>query len=425
MNQPKEKITWRTEKRKINDLKCHPTNPRILKKNQHSQLLKSFKKFDYAELCAINEDGTILAGHQRISIMKELGWGEREIEVRVCNQFLDETNAKEYLLRSNKNVGEFDWDCIVNNFDIKELLEVGFDEKEILANFEIDDIQSEEENENENESLSPPTDENAITKLGDLYELNDHRLICGDSTIPENAQKVLLSFEPVLMVTDPPYGVEYDPKWRKEIKGKHGKGAIALGKVENDDKINWSLAWFLFPGNVAYIWHAGKYCSEVQKSLEEVNFEIVSQIIWIKQHFALSRGDYHWQHEPCWYAVKKGQNHNWKGARDQSTTWEISNFNCFGKSNGEDERTCHSTQKPLKCMEKPILNNSDENDYIYDPFLGSGTTLIACEKLNRKCIGIELSPGYCDVIVQRWINMMEKNKKKYKIKKNGIEQDGL
>jgi DNA modification methylase len=151
------------------------------------------------------------------------------------------------------------------------------------------------------------------------------------------------------------------------------------------------------------VWHAGKFCSEVQKTLEEAQFEIINQIVWSKQNFALSRGDYHWQHEPCWYAVKKGQAHNWQGARDQATIWEISNLNAFGKGNEEgDERTCHSTQKPMECMGRPIKNNSAEGEGVYDPFCGSGTTLMACEKLNRNAFCMELDPAYCDVIVERW-----------------------
>ena len=173
--------------------------------------------------------------------------------------------------------------------------------------------------EDESELLEPAKDEDAITKLGDIYELNNHRLVCGDSTLPDYFAKCLNGEEPILMVTDPPYGVNYDPKWRSAPF----PGRRSAGIVQNDDQVNWALAWHLFPGSVAYVWHADKYCSDVQKSLEDAEFEIISQIIWVKQHFALSRGDYHWQHEPCWYAVKKGHPHNWQGDRTQSTTWQI------------------------------------------------------------------------------------------------------
>jgi DNA modification methylase len=138
----------------------------------------------------------------------------------------------------------------------------------------------------------------------------------------------------------------------------------------------------------------------------------------VKQHFALSRGDYHWQHEPCWYAVKKGHKHNWQGARDQSTTWEVSNLNAFG-ANKDDERTSHSTQKPLECMARPIKNNTAKGESVYDPFLGSGTTLLACEQLDRTCYGIELDPAYCDIIVDRWVKYRKKLGKDSMVKLNG------
>lgn len=142
----------------------------------------------------------------------------------------------------------------------------------------------------------------------------------------------------------------------------------------------------MFTGDVAYVWHSSKYTHKFAESIENCDFELISSIIWVKQHFALSRGDYHNQHEPLWYAVKKGKQHNWQGSRNQSTIWEIDNNNAFG-GNGE-EQTGHGTQKPIECMLRPILNNSEEGQEVYDPFGGSGTTLIACERSKRKCFMI-------------------------------------
>jgi DNA modification methylase len=201
------------------------------------------------------------------------------------------------------------------------------------------------------------------------------------------------------MVTDPPYGVEYDPSWRDGAD--LGVGERSRGKVQNDDIVDWTDAYTLFEGDVVYVWHAGKFTHIVAKNLEDCGFDIVSQIIWAKQHFALSRGDYHWQHEPCWYGARKGKKHHWRGARDQSTVWEIKNNNSFGNSNKE-ETWGHGTQKPVECMQKPIENNSLANDYVYDPFGGSGTTLIACEKTGRRCLMMELDEKYCDIIIRRW-----------------------
>jgi DNA modification methylase len=231
--------------------------------------------------------------------------------------------------------------------------------------------------------------------LGDIYLLGDHRIMCGDSTDKESVLKLLGGGVPSLMVTDPPYGVEYDPNWRNEAERKNGEafGGRAIGKVLNDDRADWREAWELYPGNVAYVWHSALHSSEVDASLVAAGFEIRSQIIWAKHRFAISRGHYHWQHEPCWYAVRKNESGNWSGDRSQTTLWAITH-------NASD--TGHGTQKPIECMLRPIENNSKSGDIVYDPFLGSGTTLIAAEKSGRTCYGMELSPQYVDVIVKRW-----------------------
>jgi DNA modification methylase len=198
------------------------------------------------------------------------------------------------------------------------------------------------------------------------------------------------------MVTDPPYGVEYDPEWRAKAGINKNKGK--MGVVQNDSIADWSPAWALFTGDVAYVWHAGKFASEVQESLTSSGFEVVAHIMWKKDRFALSRGDYHWQHEPCWYAVRKGANHQWAGARDQSTVWDI--------ARADDSGHGHGTQKPLDCMVRPIKNHTSH--VVYDPFLGSGTTMIACENLGRKCRGCEIDPGYVAVILQRYKDTFKK-----------------
>lgn len=191
------------------------------------------------------------------------------------------------------------------------------------------------------------------------------RIICGDSTKAEDVEKVLNGVKPHLMVTDPPYGVVYDAEWRNKALRADGSpvGASATGKVLNDDKADWTESWVLFPGEVAYIWHAGRHASEVQRSLEAAGFAMRCQIIWAKNNIAIGRGDYHWQHEPCWYAVReKGKGH-WCGARDQSTLWKI--------DKPQKSETGHSTQKPIECMRRPIVNNSSPGQAVYEPFSGS------------------------------------------------------
>ena len=195
------------------------------------------------------------------------------------------------------------------------------------------------------------------------------------------------------MVSDPPYGVEYDPTWRNEA----GVSATArTGAVSNDHRADWREAWALFPGDVAYVWHAGIHAGTVADSLTACGFAIRAQIVWVKPRLVLSRGHYHWQHEPCWYAVRDGATGHWQGARDQTTVWTI------GSGGDEDTATIHGTQKPVECMRRPIVNNSAEGDAVYEPFAGSGSTVIAAETTGRRCLAMELDPRYCDVIVQRW-----------------------
>ena len=196
------------------------------------------------------------------------------------------------------------------------------------------------------------------------------------------------------MVTDPPYGVDYDPQWRNEV----GVSTTArTGRVANDDRADWRAAWALFPGDVAYVWHAGVHAATVADSLEACGFAIRSQIIWAKPRLVLSRGHYHWQHEPCWYAVREGATGHWQGARDQTTIWAIGTGD-----DAEDDATVHGTQKPVECMRRPLLNNSSTGASVYEPFSGSGTTIIAAETSGRACFAMELDPRYCDVAVERW-----------------------
>lgn len=194
----------------------------------------------------------------------------------------------------------------------------------------------------------------------------------------------------MLMVTDPPYGVEYDAAWR--AAAGVNKSAKKMGKVENDDRADWSAAWRHFSGAVAYVWCASMFNDVAIASLEAAGFERRSQIIWAKDHFALGRGHYQWQHEPCWYAVRGSA--NWAGGRSQTTVWSVAARDDGGHG--------HSTQKPVECMRRPMENNSAPGQSVYDPFLGSGTSVIAAEQSGRSCYAIELNPQYVDVAIRRW-----------------------
>ncbi|MBL9048393.1 MAG: site-specific DNA-methyltransferase, partial [Tabrizicola sp.] len=196
--------------------------------------------------------------------------------------------------------------------------------------------------------------------------------------------------------TDPPYGVEYDANWRNERVRSNGSpiAGRAVGKVMNDGQADWREAWAQFPGEVAYVWCASLFNHVVAESLLASGYELRSLIIWGKNQFAIGRSDYHWQHEPCWYAVRKGATGHWSGDRKQTTLWHI--------DKPQKSETGHSTQKPVECMKRPIENNSSPGQAVYEPFSGSGTTIIAAEMTGRACHAIELSPQYVDVAVRRW-----------------------
>jgi DNA modification methylase len=237
----------------------------------------------------------------------------------------------------------------------------------------------------------PEVPSEPITRLGDVWLLGGHRLVCGDSTNPTDVEKALAGVKPHLMVTDPPYGVSYDPSWRAVLADDPSR--LARGQVLNDDRADWREAWALFPGDVAYVWHGALHAGEVAASLEATGFAIRTQIIWDKGRPVIGRGDYHWQHEPCLHCVRKGKTGHWSGGRDKTTVWAIPH---------RKSETGHGTEKPVECMKRPIENNSSPGQAVYEPFSGSGTTIIAAEMTGRLCHAIELNPAYVDVAVRRW-----------------------
>jgi DNA modification methylase len=235
---------------------------------------------------------------------------------------------------------------------------------------------------------------------GDLFSLGRHRLLCGDATNAGDVTRLLGDSTPILMTTDPPYGVSYDPAWRhRAYPGQR----TAVGAVANDTEAAWSRAFELFPGDIIYTWHAARATATVAMTLQTTGFCLRAQIIWVKQHFALSRGDYHWQHEPCWYAVRDGATSHWQGDRTQSTVWTVPNLNPMGGTrSAENAPTGHSTQKPVRLFEIPIDNHTTCADAIYDPFVGSGTTIIAAERTGRAAFAMDLDPRYVQVAITRW-----------------------
>lgn len=372
------------ERRKVEELIPYARNSRTHSDEQVAQIAASMKEWGWTNPVLIDEEGGIIAGHGRILAANKLGIKEVPCMTAVG---WTEAQKKAYILADNQLALNAGWDTDLLKVELGELDDLDFDldligfDEDVLANLLNDP----------DEGLTDPDDVpeapvNPVTVEGDVWVLGDHRIICGDSTSADVVDKVLGSVKPHLMVTDPPYGVEYDPTRTSGNKAKSGR-------VLNDDRADWREAWSLFPGDVAYVWHApGPLQVSVHESLLAAGLETRQHIIWHKDRFTLGRSHYQYQHEPCWYAVRnKG---HWCGARDQTSVWSI--------KSREDKGHGHGTQKPVECMKRPIENNSSPGQAVYEPFSGSGTTIIAGEMTGRHIYAIELNPAYVDVAIKRW-----------------------
>jgi DNA modification methylase len=399
----------------IDKLTPYIRNPR---KNDRAvnRMIASIKEFGFKiPLLVRNRGGEIeiVDGHLRVKAAKKLKM--TAVPVIFCDEW-SEAQVKAFRLLVNRSVNWASWDEELVALELADLNALDFDLSLTgFDPFEIDEFLFPDIAE---PSAEETIVENPVSRLGDLWTFPSHstdnpaspeaalthRILAGDATSPDAVARLLGEDEPILLVTDPPYGVNYDPNWRERA----GLGEQRqTGVVLNDDRVDWTEAYKLFPGNVAYVWHAGLHAPEVAAGLEAAGFRLRAQIVWRKQHFALSRGDFHWSHEPCWYAVRAGKSSNWCGDRTQTTVWDVPNLNPFGGSQ-EEPATGHSAQKPSALMRKSILNNTRIGDIVYDPFSGSGSVLIAAEHTDRICYGMELDPHYVDVIVRRWQDLTGK-----------------
>jgi DNA modification methylase len=379
--------------RQVRDLIPYARNSRTHTDEQVAQIAGSIREFGWTNPVLIDGDAGIIAGHGRVLAAQRLGL--KEVPT-IQLDHMTEAQRRAYVIADNKLALNAGWDNDLLKIELGELQALDFDLA--LMGFNPSELETllapaaTEGLTDPDDTPEPPAQ--PVSALGDVWLLGAHRIVCGDSTTVESVDKALNGVKPHLMVTDPPYGVEYDADWRNKAMRADGSadGGRAIGKVKNDDRADWSEAWTLFPGDVAYVWHAGLFASTVATSLETAGFKLRSQIIWKKSNFAIGRGDYHWHHEPCWYAVR-GSGH-WAGDRKQSTIWEI--------AKPQKSETGHSTQKPVECMKRPIENNSSPGQAVYEPFSGSGTTIIAGEMTGRCVHAIELNPAYVDVAVTRW-----------------------
>jgi DNA modification methylase len=375
------------EYRPLDALIPYARNARTHSDAQVAQIAASIREFGWTNPVLVDGDNGIIAGHGRLLAARKLGMSQAPV-IELAG--LGEAQKRAYILADNKLALNAGWDDELLALEFADLASLGVDlsltgfgEDEILALTSLGTPGLTDPDE------IPPAPAKPVSQLGDVWLLGNHRLLCGDSTNADDVAKALNGVKPHLLVTDPPYGVSYDPTWRERF----GDSDMARGKVMNDDRADWREAWALFPGDVAYVWHGALHAGIVAESLEASGFAVRSQIIWDKTRLVIGRGDYHWQHEPAWYAVRKGRKGHWAGDRKQTTVWAIPH-----RKSGSG----HGTQKPVECMRRPIENNSSPGQAVYEPFCGSGTTIIAAEMTGRCCHAVELDPAYVDVAVIRW-----------------------
>ena len=386
----------KVEYRAVDALVPYARNPRTHSDEQIAQIAGSIREFDFTNPVLVDGENGIIAGHGRVLAARKLGMDKVPvIELRG----LSEAQKRAYVIADNKLAENAGWDEELLAAEFGELQGLGFELG--LTGFSLDEIAGIEAavaaagaQGDPDATAEPP--ERPVAIRGDLWALGRHRVLCGDATVATDVARVMGGIEPHLMVTDPPYGVEYDPDWRNRADRANGKpyGASAVGLVPNDDRSDWREVWALFPGDVVYCWAPpGPNQFDFYHSLVESGFEIRMQIIWAKPRHVIGRGNYHVRHEPCLYAVRKGATGHWQGSRTENTVWDIEH---------RKSETGHSTQKPVECMRRPIVNNSKPGDAVYDPFVGSGTTIIAAQMEGRIAYALDIEPGYVDVSIRRW-----------------------
>src|SRR5262245_28200080 len=395
----------------IDRLVFYARNPR---KNDAAvdRMCSSIREFGFKIPVLARSDGEVVDGHLRLKAARKLGI--TEAPVILCDEW-SPAQVKAFRLMVNRSVTWADWDEDLLALELDDLRATdfdlsltGFDVPEIDALLAIGDDRA-------TDSV-PPVPDNPVSRLGDLWlcgiPKNQHRILCGDATSAEAVARLLGDRKPRLMVTDPPYGIELDSEWRDRagLNGcgpaeasymKHRTSGHTETTISGDTRADWSQAFELVPSlEVAYVWHASKFTREVLDGLLRIGFLHHQQIIWDKGRTVLTRTHYWFQHEPCWYVRKK--NAPWFGkAGENSTIWNSPSPK-FIMGGSDEEKFDHPTQKPVDLMRRPILKHTKRRELVYEPFLGSGTTLAAAETTQRVCYGIEVDPKYVDVVIHRW-----------------------
>ena len=410
---------------KISEIKLNESNPRFIKDDKFKKLVKSIK--DLPQMLdirpiVVNKDMMVLGGNMRLKACVEAGLVEVPI---IIADNLTKEQEKEFLIKDNVGFGEWDWDIIANEWNEVELSDWGLD---IPL-----DLQTELEAEEDGYEI-PDTIQTDIV-LGDLFEIGEHRLICGDSTQVDTWQKVMNDKLCDMVMTDPPYNVDY-------------QGSTGL-KIMNDKMDNNSFYQFLYDfytalgsytkrGGAWYVWHADSEGANFRQAMKDAGIMVKQCLIWVKNSMVMGRQDYQWKHEPCLYGWKEGAAHYFTNERTHTTVIEdkidikkltkeqmkkmltemLSDKNKTTIINCDKpfRNAEHPTMKPILLLAPLIQNSSKENEIVSDGFLGSGSTMVASHQLKRKCYGMELDPKYCQVIIDR----MKKLDSTLVIKRNGI-----
>ena len=374
----------------VADLSLDPSNVRKHSRRNLDAIKASLRKFGQQKPIVVDAKGIVLAGNGTLTAAKELGW----TEIQATRTELAGVEATAFAIADNRTAELAEWEedglaKVLESLKVEDadlLAATGYDAAEVdkMVGVEV----------TEDEVPEPPAD--PITKAGDLWILGEHRVMCGDSTKREDVARVMGGDFAQLVVTDPPYGVDYQGGvFSKRDKLNGDETADLYGPILK-------LAYEFSDAKAAvYLWHSDGKAVDVFAALDAAKYVRRITIIWNKNiaQFGALSAQYKQKHEPCHYLFKKGQSPRWFGPTNETTVWDIDR-------NQTNEH--HPTEKPVGIMARPIQNSSEAADIVLDLFLGSGTTLIAAEQLGRKCYGMEISPAYCDVIVKRWENLTGK-----------------
>jgi DNA modification methylase len=389
----------KTKTVKISEVKSNPNNPRTIKDDKFKKLVASIKEFpemlDIRPI-VVNADMVVLGGNMRLKACKEAGL--KEVPIIIADH-LTEDQAKQFIIKDNVSGGEWDWDMLKMEWDVADLDAWGLDVPEFNVTLEAE----------EDEFDVPEGGVETDIVLGDLFEIGEHRLICGDSTQTDTFDRLLGQELADMVITDPPYNVAYEGKTKKALT------------IQNDSMGDKDFYQFLYDfytalaaytkaGGAWYVWHADSEGANFRQAMKDAGIMVKQCLIWVKNSMVMGRQDYQWKHEPCLYGWKEGAAHNWYSDRKQTTVLD------FKRPSRNAE---HPTMKPIELFSYQIQNSSKPGDIVADAFAGSGTTMVACHQINRKAYVVEFDPKYCQVIIDR----MRKLDPSIKIKRNGVNYE--